>query len=107
MSKPKKKAPARVRDTHSESKIVVDLTGHFQEALTMAEDIGLLTGARTELVRGRMPKALIDKARERSGVTSDTKLLELALATVAVLDNYPAWLLSQSGTISRDIDLEF
>jgi hypothetical protein len=54
-----------------------------------------------------MPKALVAKAKARSGVQSDTKLIEVALATLAVADEYPAWLLAQQGTVSRDLDLEF
>jgi hypothetical protein len=81
--------------------------GRFQEVLTIAREKGLLKGARTELVRGRMPKALVAKAKARSGVESATKLIEIALANLAVADEYPAWLLSQQGSISKDLDLEF
>ena len=79
----------------------------FREVLTMAKETGLLQGARTELVRGRMPEALVAKARARSGVQSDTKLIEVALANLALADDYPAWLLAQRGTVSKEVDLEF
>ena len=49
-------------------------TARFHDAMTIAEQTGLLKGARTELVRGRMPKALVARARARTGVQSDTKL---------------------------------
>lgn len=54
-----------------------------------------------------LPKALVAKAKEHSGVASDTKLIEVALATLAVADEYPMWLLSQRGTVSKDLNLEF
>ena len=79
----------------------------FREVLTLAKETGLLKGARTELVRGRMPKALVAKAKARSGVQSATKLIEVALANLALADDYPAWLLAQHGTVSTDVDLEF
>jgi hypothetical protein len=82
-------------------------TSRFQDAITIAEQAGLLKGARTELVRGRMPKALVARARARTGVQSDTKLIEVALANLAVADEYPGWLISQRGTVSKDLDLEF
>jgi hypothetical protein len=82
-------------------------SSRFRDALTIAQQTGLLKGARTELVRGRMPKALVAKARARSGVQSDTELIEVALATLAVAAEYPAWIIAQSGTISKDLDLEF
>lgn len=79
----------------------------FQDAITIAEQNGLLKGARTELVRGRMPKALVARARAQTGVQSDTKLIEVALANLAVADEYPGWLISQRGTVGKDLDLEF
>ncbi len=91
----------------SVNQVPVRKTGRFQEVLTIAREKGLLQGARTELVRGRMPKALVAQAKARSGVESDTKLIEIALANLAVADEYPTWLLSQRGSISKDLDLEF
>jgi hypothetical protein len=82
-------------------------TSRFQDAITIAEQTGLLKGSRTELVRGRMPKALVARAKARTGVQSDTKLIEVALANLAVADEYPGWLISQRGTVSKDLDLEF
>ena len=79
----------------------------IQEALTIAQDSGLLRGAKTEILRGRMPKALVQKAKAASGARSDTELIEIALANLAVADEYPEWLLSQKGTVAKEIDLEF
>ena len=79
----------------------------IDEVMTLARQTGLFSSGRTEFIRGCMPKALIDKARANSGVKSDTELLEVALAALAVADDYPDWLLSRRGTISKDIDLEF
>lgn len=77
------------------------------EVMVIAEKEGLLTGRRTHMLRGRMPQALVRRAKERTGIDSDTDLLELALATIAVQDDYVDWLLSQKGTISHEVDLEF
>ena len=79
----------------------------FHDALTIAQEAGLLRGPKTEVVRGRMPKALVRKAKATSGARSDTELIEIALANLAVADQYPDWLLSQQGTIGKDVDLEF
>jgi hypothetical protein len=54
-----------------------------------------------------MPVELVAQAKRRTGITSDSKLLEVALANVALADDYMEWLISQSGTISADLDLEF
>jgi hypothetical protein len=79
----------------------------FHEALTSAQETGLLRGAKTEIVRGRMPKALVRKAKATSGARSATELIEMALANLAVADQYPDWLLSQRGTVGKEVDLEF
>jgi len=82
-------------------------SSRLKEALVIAEERGLFRGTRTRIVRGRMPEPLVSKAKARSGVKSDTELLEVALANLAVADDYPEWLLSRKGSIKPDIDLEF
>ena len=79
----------------------------LREAMIIAQQEGLLGGERTEVIRGRMPRALVARAKDRTGVGSDTELIEIALANIAVADDYADWLLSQRGTIPGGIDLEF
>lgn len=79
----------------------------LRDVLVIAEESGLFRGTRTKVVRGRMPEALVKKAKDRTGITSDTDLLEVALANLAVADDYPEWLLSRRGRIGQDVDLEF
>ena len=92
----------RARPTRSKSS-----SGKFRDVLAMAEREGLLRGRRTQVVRGRMPEALVSEAKKRSGVKSDTDLIEVALANIAVSDTYAEWLLSRSGSIDPEIDLEY
>jgi hypothetical protein len=75
--------------------------------MTIAEREGLLGGERTQVVRGRMPRALVARAKNRTGIASDTDLIEVALAHIAVADDYADWLLSQRGTVPPGVDLEF
>jgi hypothetical protein len=77
------------------------------DALSIAEQQGLLSGGRTLTVRGRMPSLLVAQAKKKTGIQSDSKLLEAALANIVVADDYGEWLLSQRGTVSKDLDLEF
>ena len=81
--------------------------GKLREVMVIAEEQGLLRGVRNQVVRGRMPKALVAQAKKRTGVVSDTDLIELALANIAVADDYADWLLARRGTIDREADLEF
>jgi hypothetical protein len=79
----------------------------LRDVMVIAENEGLLRGDRTRIVRDRMPEALVAKAKRRTGIDSDTELIEVALANIAVADDYADWLLSQRGTISGEADLEF
>jgi hypothetical protein len=98
------KLPKASRNGHSRSKVG---SQKFRDVLAMAGQEGLLHGGRTKIVRGRMPEALVAEAKKRSGIKSDTDLIQLALANIAMSDNYGEWLLSQRGTIDPEIDLEY
>jgi hypothetical protein len=59
------------------------------------------------MIRGRMPEELVAQAKRKSGISSDSKLLEAALANLAVADDYADWLISQRETVDPALDLEF
>lgn len=82
-------------------------SSRLREIMVIAEQEGLLRGERTQVVRGRMPEALVQRAKKRTGINSDTDLIEVALANIAVEDDYADWLLSRRGAVSRGTDLEF
>ena len=74
--------------------------------LTTVKNAGLLSGARGRIA-GRIRKQLVRAAKARSGIKSDTDLLEYALARVALEDDFGAKLIARAGRVPRDIDLEF
>ncbi|HLH89529.1 MAG TPA: hypothetical protein VKX28_13840 [Xanthobacteraceae bacterium] len=74
--------------------------------LATVKDAGLLSGARGRIA-GRIRKRLVKAAKARSGIRSDTDLLEYALARVALEDDFMQQLLTRKGRVPRDIDLEF
>lgn len=77
------------------------------DALSIAEQQGLLSGGRTLTLRGRMPSQLVERAKKKTGIQSDSKLIEAALANIVAADEYADWLLAQKGTVSKEINLEF
>jgi hypothetical protein len=79
----------------------------FGDALSIAEKQGLLSGARTLTVRGRMPSLLVEQAKKKTGIQSDSKLIETALANIVAADDYADWLLAQRDTVSKNLNLEF
>jgi hypothetical protein len=54
-----------------------------------------------------MPEALVSEAKKRTGIRSDTDLIEVALANIAVGDDYAEWLLSRRGSLDSEVSLEF
>ena len=79
----------------------------LRDVMVIAEKEGLLRGERTQVVRGRMPEALVTRAKKRTGIDSDTELIEVALANIAVADDYADWLLSRRGAVGTEANLEF
>src|SRR5215470_14573744 len=74
--------------------------------LETAKDVGLLVGASGRIA-GRIRQHLIDAAKARSGIRSDTELLEYALARVALEDDFGLKLVAREGSVPRDLDLDF
>jgi len=99
----------RAAQSRSKAKkhLAVSGSAKLREIMVIAEKEGLLQGERTQVVRGRMPEALVARAKRRTGIHSDTDLIELALANIAVQDDYADWLLSRRGVITGEVDLEF
>lgn len=73
--------------------------------LRQAQAEGLVGDDKDARISGRVRRALIDAAKRRSGLTSDTELVEYALATVALEDEFGARLVRRKGSIAADIDL--
>ena len=84
----------------------ISLSRH-ERVLQEARAAGMLGVARDARISGRVPARLIDAAKKRAGVTSDTELLELALSLLAMEDDYGEKLLRRKGTIPADVELEF
>ena|SRR5947207_15344304 len=74
--------------------------------LETAKDAGLLAGASGRIA-GRIRKQLVNVAKARSGIRSDTELLEYALVRVALEDDFGQKLIARQGRVPQDIDLEF
>jgi len=101
------KRDAQVSSQRRKMPVSVRGANKLSEIMVIAQQEGLLQGERTQVVRGRMPEALVARAKKRTGINSDTDLIEVALANIAVEDDYADWLLSRRGSVSREADLEF
>lgn len=75
-------------------------------AIEAARSGKLLEGEKTHLLSARLNEGLVAAAKERTGITSDTKLVELALASLAVGDDFGEWLVTQGGRLKVDIEID-
>lgn len=76
-----------------------------QTVIDAARQLGLLDGENGR-IGGRVRRDLVAAAKQKSGIASDTGLLEYALARVALEDDFGAKLVRRKGRITRDIYLE-
>lgn len=95
---------AQIR-TAAESEAKVALARN-KLVLEQAKAVGLLGTAKNTRLSGRVPSELIEAAKKRAHVTSDTELLELALSRLALEDDFGVRLVGRKGSISADLDLE-
>jgi hypothetical protein len=72
---------------------------------TAARQQGLI-GTRDKTIGGRVPSALVEAAKARTGIQSDSELLLYALSKVALEDDFGAQLLALKGSVPKDIELD-
>jgi hypothetical protein len=73
--------------------------------LATAREHGLI-GTKDRTIGGRVPTALVEAAKARSGVQSDSELLLYALSKVALEDDFGARLLALKGGVPKDVVLD-
>jgi hypothetical protein len=75
-------------------------------ALAELDGSGTLTGARSLKLSTRVDPGLVEAARRRTGLRSDSDLINAALAVIAAGDDFGAWLVRQAGRLPKDFDLD-
>ena len=75
--------------------------------LDSARAAGLLGDAKDARVAGRVSSELVAAAKKRAGLASDTDVIEIALARLALEDDFGARLVRNKGSVSRELDIEF
>jgi hypothetical protein len=78
----------------------------FEAVMQAAEKSGLLSekGGR---IGGRVSPALVRQAKRQTGIKTDTDLLEFALATVALEDNFADVFKESRGKVDPKLKLGF
>lgn len=78
----------------------------FEAVISAAMRQGLL-GQRSSRIAGRVSRALVEQAKKRTGIESDTELIKFALASVALEDRFPAVFEKSRGSVDPDVKLGF
>lgn len=76
-----------------------------RETLQSAHAAGLLGGAKSARVAGRVSAELIAAAKKSAGLSSDTEVIQVALARLALEDDFGAKLVAKKGSVPREIDI--
>ncbi len=75
-------------------------------ALSTLAASGKLEGSRSERVSARVDPGLIKAARTKTGLKSDSELINAALAVLAAPDDFGPWFAAQAGRLTKDFELE-
>ncbi|MDQ2080935.1 hypothetical protein RA307_12150 [Xanthobacteraceae bacterium Astr-EGSB] len=78
----------------------------FEAVLRAAEQSGLL-GEKSSRIAGRVSPALVAQAKRQTGIETDTDLIEFALATIALEDEFARAFKQARGTVDPDLELGF
>ncbi|CAN7603996.1 hypothetical protein LJR164_004532 [Phenylobacterium sp. LjRoot164] len=76
-----------------------------EAVISAAQRSGLLE--KSGRIGGRVSQALVARAKARTGITTDTDLIEFALANIALEDKFAEAFKSARGTVDPDLDLSF
>lgn len=89
-------------------------SGHFAtvhetrvEAVMAAADRSGLLHEKSSRIGGRISPALVRQAKARTGIETDTDLIEFALANVALEDRFAERFKAVRGTVDPDLKLGF
>jgi hypothetical protein len=85
----------------------VEVSRKRVDAVIAAAERSGLMGEKTGRIGGRVSPALIEQAKKLTGIESDTELLQFALASVALEDDFLATFRKLKGTVDPSLDLEF
>jgi hypothetical protein len=75
-------------------------------AVLATADRAGLHGAKDRTIGSRVPALLVEAAKSRSGIQSDSELLLYALSKVALEDDFGRRLVTRKGRVSKGIELD-
>ncbi len=95
--------PARETTVPADAEVIARRRNKL--VLEQARESGLLGAVKDKRLTGRVSSELLEAAKNRAHVSSDSELIELALSRLALEDDFGVRLLRRKGTLPRDLDL--
>ncbi len=83
-----------------------DVALRVHSVMRAADQAGIL-GEKSHRIGGRISPALVEQAKKQTGIEADSDLIEFALASIALDDNFGRVLREVDGTVSPDLKLGF
>ena len=66
---------------------------------------GLALDKKDSRIAGRVNSDLVRRAKRKSGITSDSALIEAGLLSLAAEDDFGRWIVAQVGRLQKDFDI--
>jgi hypothetical protein len=86
---------------------VTTMHGTQVEAVMAAAQRSGLLLEKSGRIGGRVSQVLVERAKARTGITTDTDLIEFALANIALEDKFAEAFKAARATVDPDLDLSF
>lgn len=105
---PHKSVAARAKVVRRESATGRILIGkaRLEAVMQAARQSGLLD-EKSGRIGGRVSQALVEQAKRQTGIQTDTELIEFALATIALEDNFAEAFKQSRGKVDPTLKLGF
>jgi hypothetical protein len=72
---------------------------------TVKQAAGIAADKKSKRIGGRVSPKFVKLAKKKTGIRSDSDLIEAGLLTLATDDSFGCWLVAQAGRLDKDLDL--
>ena len=77
----------------------------LDRVVVLKKAAGVAEDKKSQRIGGRISPKLVALARRKTGIRSDSDLIEAGLLTLATADDFGRWLIAQAGRLDHDLDL--
>lgn len=77
----------------------------LDRVVVLKKAAGVAKDRKSQRIGGRISPKLVALARRKTGIRSDSDLIEAGLLTLATEDDFGRWLIAQAGRLDKDLDL--